>query len=250
MSWIGFHHASLAGKTAWVSGAGRGIGAAIASGLVENGARVVIAEIDAEAGEQAAARLGAAALAVVCDAGSPEQVQASFDQAAKHFGPVNFVIHNAAASASGPIESVDWETLQRVVDVNLMGAVAAVRAAAPHWREGGGGSAVFISSTRALMSEPDGEAYAMTKAGLLGLTHALANSLGPHARVNAICPGWINTQGDTLADADHVQHAVGRVGIAEDIANLALYLCSDLAGFITGQHFVADGGMTRKMIYS
>jgi NAD(P)-dependent dehydrogenase (short-subunit alcohol dehydrogenase family) len=121
------------------------------------------------------------------------------------------------------------------------------------------GSIVNISSTRALQSEPNCEAYAAAKGGILALTHALAISLGPEIRVNAICPGWIET-GDMQkastrravqhSDADREQHPVGRVGVPGDIAATVAFLASPEAGFITGQHIAVDGGMTRKMIYA
>ena len=109
------------------------------------------------------------------------------------------------------------------------------------------GAIVNIASTRALQSEPDTEAYAASKGGLVALTHALAMSLGPAVRVNCISPGWIAHQ--PVRKKDHAQHPVGRVGRAEDVAEMVAYLLSDAAGFVTGQNFVIDGGMTKKMIY-
>jgi len=117
---------------------------------------------------------------------------------------------------------------------------------------------VNIASTRALQSEPHTEAYAASKGGLVALTHALAVSLGPAVRVNCISPGWIDTSAwqprgqertSALRPEDHAQHPAGRVGRPEDVAILCAYLVSDAAGFVTGQNFVIDGGMTRKMIY-
>ena len=114
----------------------------------------------------------------------------------------------------------------------------------------GRGAIVNISSTRALMSEPGNEAYSASKAGILGLTHALANSLGPSVRVNEICPGWILHENEQVTEQDHKQHLTGRAGVVEDIANLIEFLIDDeKSGFITGQYFVVDGGMTKKMIY-
>ena len=104
-----------------------------------------------------------------------------------------------------------------------------------------------MASTRALQSEPDTFAYAAAKGGVTSLTHAMAVSLGPEVRVNAIAPGWINSSGEALSEEDHAQHPVGRVGEPSDIADAVLYLAD--AGFVTGQVLVVDGGMTRKMIY-
>jgi NAD(P)-dependent dehydrogenase (short-subunit alcohol dehydrogenase family) len=98
-----------------------------------------------------------------------------------------------------------------------------------------------------MQSEPDTEAYSASKGGLVALTHALANSLGPEIRVNCVSPGWIAHE--PVRKNDHAQHPVGRVGRDEDIAALVAYLLSDAAGFVTGQNFVVDGGMTKKMIY-
>ena len=122
-----------------------------------------------------------------------------------------------------------------------------------------GGAIVNIASTRALQSEPDTEAYAASKGGIVTLTHALAVSLGPAIRVNCISPGWIDVRApqkagrwdpSPLRPLDHAQHPAGRVGQAENVAALAEFLLSADAGFITGQNFVVDGGMTRKMIYA
>jgi NAD(P)-dependent dehydrogenase (short-subunit alcohol dehydrogenase family) len=108
---------------------------------------------------------------------------------------------------------------------------------------------VTVASTRALMSEPDIEAYAASKGGLVALTHALAVSLGPEVRVNCISPGWIDTRGEDLRPEDHAQHPAGRVGRPEDVAELVAYLLGDRSGFVTGANIVIDGGITRKMIH-
>ncbi len=132
----------------------------------------------------------------------------------------------------------------KVTDSHLTGAFLMTRAAVPLMGEGS--SIVNMVSTRAFMSEPNTEAYAASKGGLVALTHALAVSLGPKIRVNAIAPGWITDDSD-LREEDHTQHPVGRVGRPEDIADAVVYLAS--AGFMTGQVLVLDGGMTRKMMY-
>jgi hypothetical protein len=112
-----------------------------------------------------------------------------------------------------------------------------------------GGAIVNVASTRALQSEPDSEAYAASKGGLVALTHALARSLAPHVRVNCVSPGWIHTGDEPLAAADHAQHLSGRVGRPSDVGRLVRFLLAPENAFITGANYVIDGGMTRKMIY-
>ena len=173
-------------------------------------------------------------------------------------GRLDAVINNAgiANPETGPIEDLSLADWQRRLDVNLTGPFLVTKHAVPHLRDSRG-AIVNLASTRALQSEPETEAYAATKGGVVALTHALAMSLGPDIRVNCISPGWIDTrafQGQPegvlpLAQTDHRQHPAGRVGRPEDIASLVAYLISPAAGFITGQNFVVDGGMVRKMIY-
>lgn len=136
----------------------------------------------------------------------------------------------------------DWRGF---IDTHLTGAFLLCRAVVPRMRQGG--SIVMMSSTRATMSEGGDFAYATAKAGMVGLAQALAVQLGPQIRVNAIAPGWI-TDATDLSAQDHDQHPAGRVGRPEDIAEAVAYLAG--AGFVTGQVLVADGGMTRKMIYA
>jgi NAD(P)-dependent dehydrogenase (short-subunit alcohol dehydrogenase family) len=152
---------------------------------------------------------------------------------------------------------LELDQWQRRIDVNLTGAFLIAKHTVPHLRQRRG-SIVNIASTRALQSEPNSEAYAASKGGLLALTHALAVSLGPDVRANSISPGWIDVtawQADApsepqpLSAADHEQHPSGRVGKPEDVAAMVAYLVSPDARFVTGQNFVIDGGMTRKMIY-
>ena len=173
-------------------------------------------------------------------------------------GRLDAVINNAgiANPETGPIEELSLDQWQRRLDVNLTGPFLVTKHAVPHLRKTKG-AIVNMASTRALQSEPDTEAYAATKGGIVALTHALAVSLGPDVRVNCISPGWIDTRAwqggaepvEPLSENDHLQHPAGRVGQPGDIASLVAYLISPEASFITGQNFVADGGMVRKMIY-
>ena len=243
-------------KTVVVTGAGHGIGLCIADTFLQAGGQVVIAEAEAALREPALKRLDAPGRVewLCADIGTEAAASEAVGLAVTRFGRLDAVIHNAAVADNRPVETLTYEAWRRVIDTNLSAAFLLAKYAAPHLRKACG-AMVLIASTRALMSEPDTEAYAASKAGLAGLAHALAVSLAP-VRVNCVCPGWIVTDrwrhdGRTtpLTEQDHTQHPAGRVGYPEDIAEMALYLCSEKAGFITGQNVVIDGGMTKKMIY-
>jgi len=249
---------NFTGKTAVITGGGQGLGRAIAEALLRAGTRVWLAECDVEAGVEsctALAPLGPVEF-VPTDVADPAAVEALRAQLAAA-GGLDLLVNNAAVMVRKPLAELSVAEWQRVLDVNLTGPFLCSRALAPllHERRG---SIVNIASTRALMSEPHTESYAAAKGGLVALTHALALSLGPEVRVNCISPGWIDVtaltklsrrQPSQLSALDHAQHPAGRVGRPEDVAGMVLYLASDAAGFITGQNFVVDGGMTRKMIY-
>jgi NAD(P)-dependent dehydrogenase (short-subunit alcohol dehydrogenase family) len=260
---------ALSGRAALVTGGGRGIGRAIARGLLEAGAGVAIVDVDADAARDAAdtfrdafRNLGPAGdrvVALAADVADEAAVADVVARAAGALGGLDIVVNNAARSSpeNASIDRLDRAAWQRVLDINLTGPMLLVKHALPHLRARRG-AVVNIASTRALQSEPHTEAYAASKGGLVALTHALAMSLGPDVRVNCISPGWIDTgawqprgqaRAASLRPEDHAQHPVGRVGQPEDVAALCLYLVSDAAGFVTGQNFVIDGGMTRKMIY-
>ncbi len=249
----------LDGLTALVTGAGRGIGRGIAARFLEEGARVVIFDADREAAEDAADEFGDKTRAFAGSISDEKRVQRVIDDAIAWTGTLDIVINNAAIADpdNGPPEKLDLAKWRDVIDTNLTGTFLVSKLAIPHLRKTRG-AIVNLTSTRAFMSEPNNEAYAATKGGIVALTHALANSLGPEIRVNAIAPGWIATDAwaprkerkqPELRDVDHEQHPVGRVGRPEDVAALAAYLASSEAGFVTGQVFTIDGGMTKKMIY-
>ena len=254
-------------KTALITGGAQGIGRAIAERLVSDGYTVFVADVDAEAIDELNQRrdedIRSASLSplfgIVADIGHEDDVRKIFHHIAEKQKRLDVLVNNAAIvhPENDPVAELSLENWQRVITTNLTGAFLCVKHAVPLLRTAKG-AIVNIASTRALQSEPNTEAYAASKGGLVALTHALALSLGPEIRVNCVSPGWIATahlqkasKRDPLqlSKADHDQHPVGRVGRPEDIAGLVAYLASTEAGFITGQNFVVDGGMTKKMIY-
>ncbi len=250
--------ARAAGKVAIVTGGAQGIGKGVALLLATRGYRVAAADSDAEAGRDLDLP---DVLFVRCDVAREASVESCIGAVVRRFGRLDALINNAgiADPVSGPLERLSLAEWNRRLGVNLTGVFLMTKHAAAHLRAVRG-AVVNIASTRALQSEPDTEAYAASKGGVVALTHALAMSLGPEVRVNCVSPGWIDTSGEwkkrsarqpvKRSRADHAQHPVGRIGRPEDVAELVAYLISDAAGFATGQNFVLDGGMTKKMIYA
>ena len=236
----------LNGKVAIVTGGTRGIGAAIVRRLLAAGWKV--ATCGRNPPTASPEEEGRRADFIACDIRDPAQARAFVEQVVAKHGRLDALVNNAGLTGpdDGPLEKLALRDWNRRIGTNLTGAFLMAKHAIPHLRRARG-AIVNIASTRALQSEPDTEAYSASKGGLVALTHALANSLGPQIRVNCISPGWIAHQ--PVRRKDHAQHPVGRVGRDQDVAELAAYLLSDAAGFVTGQNFVIDGGMTRKMIY-
>ena len=145
------------------------------------------------------------------------------------------------------IDECSYEEFEYALCVGVTAPFYLVKLLMPHLAEGA--SIVNISSSRDRMSQPQTESYTAAKGGIAALTHALAVSLAGRARVNSISPGWIDTSYVTFEGPDALQQPAGRVGNPMDIANMVMYLCSDMAGFITGENICIDGGMTRQMIY-
>ena len=220
-----------------VTGGAQGIGQGIATLLAARGWQVAVADIQKSD-----------FFFVRTDISREPSVRACIRSVVKRFGRLDALVNNAgiADAHTGPVEKLPLREWNRRIGVNLTGSFLMAKHATPHLRRARG-AIVNIASTRALQSEPDTEAYAASKGGLVALTHALALSLGPEVRVNCISPGWIAHE--AVRKKDHAQHPAGRVGRPEDIAELVAYLLSDAAGFVTGQNLVVDGGMTKKMIY-
>ncbi|MBN2711789.1 MAG: glucose 1-dehydrogenase [Planctomycetes bacterium] len=251
---------SVKKQTAIVTGGAQGIGKGITTHLIAKGWLVAAMDTDTEALVELAAEFpGDNLLTLIGDVADEDAVKSCVDKAFETFGHITALVNNAGISTGfgkniQEISLADWN---RVIGVNLTGTFLMSKHCASHL-EASKGAIVNISSTRALMSEKNTEAYSASKGGIVALTHALAVSLGPEVRVNCISPGWIETgewqkqekrRVPHHSDLDRNQHPVGRVGKPEDIAELAEFLLSDKSGFITGQNFPVDGGMTIKMIY-
>lgn len=246
-------------KTAIITGGGQGIGRVTTQYLITHGYRVAVWEADTEALAEMRDAFKASSsqlLFVSCDVSSEVNVKKAVDQTLSHFGQIDVLINNAAQMTRKPIDKLTLDEWNRVIGTNLTGAFLCAKHCAPAIATQKG-CIINMCSTRAFQSEPDTFAYSASKGAILSLTHSLAVSLGPSIRVNCISPGWIDVSAlkkakakpEDLSPEDHEQHPAGRVGTADDIARMILFLISPENSFITGQNFIVDGGMTRKMIY-
>ena len=220
-------------KVAVVTGGAHGIGKAIAEAFRDEGATVYI--IDIQPGDW-----------FVGDVGDKETLEKFSKYVIESSGCVDYLINNALPIMKG-IDACSYEEFQYALSVGVTAPFYLTKLLAPHFAPGA--SVINISSSRDRMSQPQTESYSAAKGGISALTHAMAISLSGKARVNSISPGWIDTTDSTINGPDALQQPVGRVGKPEDIANLALFLCSEQAGFITGENICIDGGMTKLMIY-
>jgi 3-oxoacyl-[acyl-carrier protein] reductase len=243
-------------KVAIVTGAGGGIGAGYAKGLAAAGARVVVAEIDKDAGARVAGEIAASggrALALEVDVGSPESTRALAERTAAELGGIDFLVNNAAIFGGmklAPYIDVDWDYYTRFMNVNVNGALLCARACVPHMRKRGGGAIVNQSSTAAWMS---GGFYSLAKLALNGLTQGLARELGPQKiRVNAIAPGPTDTGAlhsvvpDAFLKPMVAQLPIARMGTPADHVPTLLFLLSDAAAWVTGQIVNVDGGQVMR----
>ncbi len=246
-------------KTAIITGGAQGIGKIIATRLLENNYNVAIFDNDEEAGTETYQEIknkGSVNFYLV-DISSEHSVKQNIEGVKRNFETIDVLINNAAIEINKPIEELSLDEWQEVIDVNLTGSFLCSKYAIPSLRRSKG-NIVNICSTRAFMSESNKDAYAASKGGIYALTHSMAISLGPNIRVNSVSPGWIDVSSlkkssiripDFLKEEDHTQHPVGRVGNADDIASMILFIIDDKNSFITGQNFTVDGGMSKKIVY-
>jgi len=220
-------------KVAVVTGGAQGIGKAIADAFRAEGTRVYV--IDIKQGDW-----------FVGDVSDKETLEKFADFVIGKEGHIDYLVNNALPAMKG-IDECTYEEFEYALKVGVTAPFYLTKLFMPYLSEGS--SIVNIASSRDRMSQPQTESYTAAKGGISALTHALAVSLSGKARVNSISPGWIDTTGSDIKGPDAVQQPAGRVGKPEDIADMVMYLCSDKAGFITGENICIDGGMTRLMIY-
>ena len=220
-------------KVVIVTGGANGIGKCIADEFRKQGACVYV--IDRQEGNH-----------FVGDISKKEVLEAFVAEVLKKHDRIDCIINNALPLMKG-IDECSYEEFQYALSVGVTAPFYLVKLLMNHLAEGA--SIVNISSSRDRMSQPQTESYTAAKGGIAALTHALAVSLAGRARVNSISPGWIDTSYVVYEGPDAIQQPVGRVGNPMDIANMVLFLCSDKAGFITGENICIDGGMTKQMIY-
>ncbi|WP_318437676.1 SDR family oxidoreductase [Photobacterium leiognathi] len=240
---------SSSNKVVIVTGGANGIGKGICKYLTQKNMTVIALDINEQAGfdlvnEEPRIRFRLADVTKISD------IKSTLDWITTQFGRLDGLVNNAAIANpyNTPLQQLPLDEWHRILNVNLTSPLVMSQQCLPLLTESKG-HIINMSSTRYLQSEANTEAYAASKGGIVSLTHALSVSLSPNIKVNCISPGWIHNDNSELREIDHQQHLSGRVGNVDDIAEMVAFLL-DSQGFITGQNFVIDGGMTKKMIYS
>jgi len=250
----------LDGKIAAVTGAGSGIGRAIANTFTHAGARVFVLERDSGAGEETAADIrarGGMSTAIDCDVTSAQSVQAAFGRIDREAPGLDILVNNAGIAHVGTVENTSEADLDRIYAVNVKGLFLCSRAAIARMKKGGGGAILNLASIASLIGLVDRFAYSMSKGAVLAMTRSIAvDFIGDKIRCNCVCPARVHTpfvdgflkntypgrEKEMFKELSEYQ-PVGRMGTPEEVAALALYLCSDEASFITGQAYPIDGGV-------
>jgi NAD(P)-dependent dehydrogenase (short-subunit alcohol dehydrogenase family) len=249
------------GKACVVTGAGSGIGRAIAQRLAEEGGKVLCVDINFESVSKTVEEIsqaGFTAAAIAADVSNPSQVNGFVNRCVELYGQIDILVNNAGVNLPGLLHEVSDELIDRTLNVNVKGAMYGCRAAIPFMLKSGGGSIVNISSVNGLVSEPFLSVYSASKGAVVMLTRGVALDYAKQGiRCNAICPGWVDTpinyaHAEMLGGLDKVYASIdsfqpiGRPGEPREIAHLALFLASDEASFMTGSIIAADGGMTAQ----
>jgi NAD(P)-dependent dehydrogenase (short-subunit alcohol dehydrogenase family) len=251
----------LKDKVAIVTGAAKGIGWGIAKVFIQEGAKVVVVDWDAENGEKTAKELreaGGDAIFVTCDVSNEEQVNAMVQKAMQVYGRIDVLVNNAGVGVYKSFMGATMDDWDRALNVNLKGEILCSRSVVPHMQAQGKGAIVNISSVHSFQTVNGVAPYATSKGGVTALTHAMAIDLAPIIRVNAIAPGWIYTPliqsifdsySDPAAQQKEVERRqlMKRIGIPEEVGYAAAFLASDEASFITGTQLFVDGGLTAQL---
>jgi NAD(P)-dependent dehydrogenase (short-subunit alcohol dehydrogenase family) len=248
----------LAGKRVFVTGSGAGIGKAIAALFAERGARVVVSDLDADSAKQSAEEIGAAGVAN-CDVTDEAQVQAAVQQTVDLLGGLDVLVNNAGIEVSSPLLQQSTESFDKIFAVNVRGAFVAMKAAIGHL-VASKGNIVNIASIAGIGGSPLLGSYCATKAAIIQLTRVAAVEMrSSGVRVNAVCPGFADTAmverlvpdfeaATQIPFGDLVAMKQGRLGSPRDIAEVAAFLASDRANWVTGSHYVLDGGLTASLV--